>query len=168
MILALVGLGQLPTNWGGAALILAGIVMLVLDIKVAGWGLTAGGLIAFALGSALIFTPFWVVSLPPAPNVRLNPWLIVGTTVGVGAFFVLGLSAAIRAQFIPLAMGRQTLVGKMGTVRQTLSPSGIVHLNGEEWSAVSADGSAIPTGTQVRVVAADGLTLRVERMSAER
>jgi membrane-bound serine protease (ClpP class) len=161
LILALVGLGQLPTNWGGAALILAGIVMLLLDIKVTGWGLTVGGLIAFAIGSVLIFTPFWMSAPAAAPDVRLSPWTIVGTTVGVGAFFLLGLSAAIKAQFAPVVMGRETVVGKVAAVKQTLSPTGIVHLDGEEWSATSADGSEIPAGAQVRVVAADGLTLKV-------
>jgi membrane-bound serine protease (ClpP class) len=162
LILALVGLGQLPTNWGGAALILAGIIMLVLDIKVTGYGLTVGGLIAFLLGSVLIYTPFWVSIPPETPGVRLSSWTIIGTTVGVGAFFVLGLSAAIRAQFRPVAMGKQTILGATGTVKQALNPTGIVHLAGEEWSAAAADGSVIPVGAQVRVVAADGLTLRVE------
>lgn len=160
LILALVGLGQLPTNWAGAALILAGVVMFLLDIKVAGWGLSIGGVVAFALGSVLIFTPFWVP--PEGSAVRLNPWLIVGTTGGVAAFFLLGLSAAVKAQLAPLAAGRQTVIGKVGTVRQPLRPTGIVHLEGEEWSAVAADGSEIPAGAAVRVVAVEGLTLRVE------
>jgi membrane-bound serine protease (ClpP class) len=60
LILALAGLGQLPTNWAGVALIAAGVVMFVLDLKVAGFGLSIGALIAFALGSVLLFTPFWV------------------------------------------------------------------------------------------------------------
>ncbi len=168
LILSLVGLGQLPTNWGGAALILAGVVMLLLDLKVAGWGLTIGGLVAFALGSLLLFTPFWVAGAPAVPSAQLNPWLIVGMTAGVGAFFLLGLSAAIRAQFRPVAVGQQTLVGKIGIVRQLLAPTGIVHVAGEEWSAIAADGSAIPSGAWVRVVAADGLILRVEAAAEQR
>ncbi len=161
LILALVGLGSLPTNWGGAALILAGIVMLVLDFKVTGYGLTVGGLIAFALGSLLIFTPFWTPITAEVSGARLSPWVIVGTTAGVAAFFVLGLSAAIRAQFVPQVMGRQMVVGRIGAVRQTLAPAGIVHLDGEEWSATSADGATLPVGASVRVVAVDGLMLKV-------
>ncbi|MCX6033231.1 MAG: hypothetical protein NT169_28605 [Chloroflexi bacterium] len=162
LILALVGLGSLPTNWGGAALILAGVIMLVLDFKVTGYGLTVGGLIAFAIGSLLIFTPFWTPLAPEALSVRLSPWVIVGTTAGVAAFFVMGLSAAIRAQFRPLAVGRQLVVGRIGTVRQALAPAGIVHLDGEEWSATSADGATLPVGASVQVLAVDGLTLKVE------
>jgi membrane-bound serine protease (ClpP class) len=161
LILALAGLGQMPTNWAGVALIAAGVVMFVLDLKVAGFGLSIGALIAFALGSALLFTPFWVPA-SEASGVRLNPWLILGTTLGVAAFFFLGLSAAVRAQRRPVAVGRETLVGKIGVVRKPLRPSGIAHLQGEEWSAMSSTGAEIPAGTPIRVVAVNGLSLRVE------
>ena len=164
LILALAGLRQMPTNWAGVALIAAGVVMFVLDLKVAGFGLSIGALIAFALGSALLFTPFWVPA-GEAPEVRLNPWLILGTTLGVAAFFFLGLSAAVRAQRRPVAVGRETLVGKTGVVRKPLRPVGIAHLQGEEWSAMSSTGAEIPAGTPIRVVAVDGLSLRVERVT---
>jgi membrane-bound serine protease (ClpP class) len=167
LILSLIGLVQLPTNWGGAALILAGIVMFLLDLKITGYGLTVGAMVAFGLGSLLLFTPFWMPLplLPEATDVRLNPWLVLATTVGVTAFFLLGLAAAVRAHFVPVAMGRETMIGKVGTVRRPLTPTGIVHLEGEEWSALLADGDELPAGTAVRVVGADGLTLRVERVS---
>ena len=161
LILALVGLGQMPTNWAGVALIVAGIVMFVLDLKVAGFGLSIGAVVAFLLGSLLLFTPFWVPA-SEGSGVRLNPWLILGTTLGVAAFFFLGLSAAVRAHRLPIAVGRETLIGKTGVVRKPLRPSGIAHLQGEEWSAVSASGAEIAAGTPVRVVAVDGLSLRVE------
>lgn len=161
LILALAGLGQLPTNWAGVALIAAGVTMFVLDLKVAGFGLSIGALIAFALGSILLFTPFWVPS-GEASGVRLNPWLILGTTAGVAAFFFLGLSAAVRAHRQPVAVGRETLVGKVGVVRKPLRPAGIAHLQGEEWSAISSTGIEIPAGAVVRVVSVDGLSLRVE------
>jgi membrane-bound serine protease (ClpP class) len=161
LILALAGLGQLPTNWAGVALIVAGIAMFLLDLKVAGFGLSIGALVAFLLGSLLVFTPFWVPAAE-ASGVRLNPWLILATTLGVAAFFFLGLSAAVRAHRLPVAVGRETLVGKTGVVRKPLRPSGIAHLQGEEWSAVSANGGEIAAGTPVRVVAVDGLSLRVE------
>jgi membrane-bound serine protease (ClpP class) len=164
LILALAGLGQMPTNWAGVALIAAAIVMFVLDLKVAGFGLSIGGLVAFALGSALLFTPLWV-STSEASTIRLNPWLILGTTLGVAAFFFLGLSAAVRAQRQPIAVGRETLVGTIGVVRKPLRPAGIAHLQGEDWSATSSTGAEIPAGTVIRVVAVDGLSLRVEPVS---
>ncbi len=162
LLLSLYGLLQLPTNWIGIALIAAGIVMFLADIKVTGFGLSIGAVIAFALGSLLIFTPFWVeVPTTAAPVAQLNPWVIVGATGGVAAFFLLAVSAAVKAQFRPVAMGQSTLIGKVGTVKSPLAPEGIVHLEGEEWSAASATGAVLPVGTTVRVVAVQGLRLQV-------
>jgi membrane-bound serine protease (ClpP class) len=166
LILGLLGLGQLPTNWAGVALIVAAVVMFLVDLKVAGFGLSIGGLVAFALGSLLIFTPFWV-SETGGSTQRLNPVLVLGTTAGVAAFFFFGVSAAIRAQREPVAVGRETMIGRIGIVRQPLNPIGIMHIQGEEWSAVSADGRELPVGTSVRVIAVDGLMLRVEQVEGE-
>ena len=165
LLLSLYGLMQLPTNWLGPVLIIAGVAMLLIDIKVAGIALTVVGVIAFLIGSMLIFTPPWA-ELPQAaaPVAQLNPWVIVGTTLGVGAFFVLGITAAFRAQFRPLAMGKETLIGKTGVARQPLHPEGIVRIEGEEWTAENATGEDIPAGARIRVIAVDGLRLRVERV----
>jgi membrane-bound serine protease (ClpP class) len=164
LILSLYALLQLPTNWLGPVLIITGIVMLLLDIKVTGFALSIGGVIAFVLGSLLIFTPPWApMPLSSASAARLNPWLIVALTVGVFLFFILGIAAAVRAQRRPVAVGRETLIGKTGTAYEALTPRGTVHVEGEVWTADSANGEAIPAGTQIRVVSVEGLRLRVER-----
>ncbi len=164
LILALYGLLRLPTNWLGPVLILTGVAMLLLDIKVAGFALSIGGVIAFLLGSLLIFTPPWAeLPLAAAPVPRLNPWLILTTTVAVSLFFVLGIAAAFRAQRRPVAVGRETLIGKTGAAREALSPTGIVHIEGEEWSAENVTGESIPAGARIRVVGYDGLRLQVQR-----
>ncbi len=164
LILALYGLLRLPTNWLGPVLILTGVAMLLLDIKITGFALSIGGVIAFLLGSLLIFTPPWTeLPLAAAPVGRLNPWLIITTTLFVGLFFILGIAAAFRAQLRPAAMGRQTLIGKMGVVREALAPGGIVHIEGEEWSAEAVSGEVIPAGVRVRVVGYNGLRVQVEQ-----
>ncbi len=162
LLLGLVGLGQLPTNWGGAALIIAGVLMFLFDLKIPGNGLSVGGVIAFGLGSLLIFTPFWAVRPIAVESVTLNPWVILGTTLGVAAFFMAGAAAGLRAQAQPVAVGRETLVGKVGSVRQVLRPAGIVHVEGEEYSALSCPGVEIAAGTAVRVIGIEGLKLQVE------
>lgn len=164
LLLSLYGLLQLPTNWLGPVLIIAGVAMLLIDIKVTGMALSIGGVIAFLIGSLLIFTPPWAdLPMTAVPAARLNPWLIGATTLGVGLFFSLGVAAALRAQFRPLAMGRELMVGKAGLARQDLDPYGIVHVEGEDWTAEAPDDEVIPAGTRIRVIAVDGLRLRVER-----
>lgn len=164
LLLSLYGLLQLPTNWLGPALIIAGVAMLLIDIKVTGLALSIGGIVAFLLGSLLMFTPPWAdLPMTAVPGARLNPWLIGATTLGVGAFFFLGVAAAFKAQLRPLAMGRELVVGKAGLTRQVLDPHGIVNIEGEEWTAEAPEGEVIPKGARIRVVGLDGLRLRVER-----
>ena len=57
-------------------------------------------------------------------------------------------------------------VGTRGVATTDLSPSGVVRVVSEEWTAKSANGSTIADGTVVRVVRQDGLTLIVEPMPA--
>jgi membrane-bound serine protease (ClpP class) len=165
LVLSGYGLLNLPTNWLGIVLIVAAVVMFLLDVKVAGVALSIGGLIAFALGSLLLFTPPWAPE-SAAPVARLNPWLIGATTLGVGAFFTLGVAAAIRAHYFPIATGRETLPGRHGVVKQDLAPQGIVHLEGEEWSAETEDHRLLAAGAPVTVVRVEGLKLIVTERAA--
>jgi membrane-bound serine protease (ClpP class) len=164
LLLSLYSLMHLPTNWLGLMLIIVGVAMMLIDIKVPGIALSIGGVIAFLLGSLLIFTPPWVeLAQTAAPVVQLNPWLIAATTLGVALFFFFGIAAAYKAQLRPLAVGTETLIGRTGYVRQQLHPGGIVHIEGEEWTAENATGEDIPAGARIRVIGIDGLRLRVER-----
>lgn len=168
LVLSLFGLLQLPTNWLGVLLILTGVVMMLLDINAPGIVLTIGGIIAFVLGSVLLFTRPWPeLPLSAAPVAPLNPFLIIGTTAAVGIFFLLGVSAAVKAQRRPVAMGRETMIGKTGFARQAIEPLGIAHIEGEEWTAESVTGETIPAGERIRVVGLDGLRLKVDRDPSE-
>jgi membrane-bound serine protease (ClpP class) len=153
------GLVMLPTNWIGVLLIIAAMVMLLLDLKVTGFVLSIAGFIAFLIGSLVIFTPFWQDA--PANAVRLSPWLAIGTTLTVEAFFILGLTRALKAQSLPVAMGSETLIGKTGVVVKDLDPAGVIRVESEEWSAESADGAHLRAGAEVVVVALEGLSVRV-------
>jgi membrane-bound serine protease (ClpP class) len=52
------------------------------------------------------------------------------------------------------------MVGEVGVVRRELNPEGIVFIHGEFWSAIS-EGGTIKEGRSVRVIAVEGLRLRV-------
>ena len=58
----------------------------------------------------------------------------------------------------------EQLIGKDGIVTLDIDPlvgGGRVNVGGEDWAARS--GEAIPTGTRIRVVGADGIVLEVRR-----
>jgi membrane-bound serine protease (ClpP class) len=73
------------------------------------------------------------------------------------------IAFAIRGQLRRPEVGREALIGRIGMTRGELSPSGMVHVAGELWTAISKSGEIIPADTKVSVVGIDGLRLEVER-----
>ena len=168
LLLGLFGLGTLPVNWAGAALIGLGFLLFVLDLFLPSFGtLTIGGLVAFVFGSHLLLGSGAPPSLAIAPAAI---WTLAVLLVAV--FALLGVLAG-RTVLRRAATGREGLVGTVGTVRRGLDPDGVVFVEGELWQATATDGgavadpaAAIPPGTPVAVAAVDGLRLVVRRATA--
>lgn len=161
LILAFIAFENLPLNWGGVALIVLALALFALDIKVAGFALSVGGAVAFVLGSLILFSPFAPRS-PVLPAVRVSPWLIALMTAATGGLFLLGLTAGLRAQRLPVSVGAETLVGAKGEAVTRLKPLGIVQAAGEQWTAI-AEGPPIAAGEPVEVVGLEGNKLVVRR-----
>ncbi len=172
LALAFVGLGQLPVNWVGLAIIGLSVVLIMLEIETpATLGFGVVGVVAFAIGGFLLFGDFNLPGFSPqpieAPEIRVNPWVLIVTTGGLAAV-VLVLGRSILAARTPGTSGPSTvtsLVGETGVVHAALAPSGMVHVAGEEWSAVSESGETIDEGAEVVVKEAEGLTLKVSEPS---
>jgi len=159
LILAFFAFQSLPINYAGLLLILFGIVLLVAEIKIVSHGVLAiGGIISMALGSLMLFDS-------PEVGFRVSWWVItpmVGATAGLFLFVV---AAGVRALGQPPATGAEGLIGKTASVRERLAPEGQVMVSGEIWRAV-AEGEPVEIGGQVRIVAVDGLTLKVTKAEA--
>jgi membrane-bound serine protease (ClpP class) len=82
-----------------------------------------------------------------------------------GIFFFI-LQKVITARRRPYAAGQESMLGKVGSVREPLNPSGMVFVQGALWQATSTSGPH-PAGTRVRVVAVEGLRLRVEALEQQ-
>jgi membrane-bound serine protease (ClpP class) len=154
-VLALVALAGLPINLGGVLLILFAFALFVADLKAPTHGiLTAGGVIAVTLGSALL------INTGPI-GLGVSPWLIVGVALVSLALFGLVLRKAISVRSRPVFVGAERLIGAIGEIREPLAPQGMVFVEGALWRAVALEGE-IPIGSQVRVVSRQGLELTVE------
>jgi membrane-bound serine protease (ClpP class) len=158
LILAFFAFQSLPINFAGVLLILFAIVLFIAEIKVVSHGVLAiGGVVAMALGSLMLYDE-------PEAGFRVS-WLVVVPTVAITAgIFLFALTAGVRALARRPQLGAEALVGATGTAYEALTPQGHVKLKGEIWRAV-AD-RAVPDGAPVRVVAVDGLTLRVVAVEA--
>jgi membrane-bound serine protease (ClpP class) len=57
--------------------------------------------------------------------------------------------------------GAEGMIGERGEVIEACEPSGRVRVHGEIWAAVAADGQSFAPGDRVRVLAVNGLTVRI-------
>ena len=80
--------------------------------------LIAGSL--FLYGGVHLDVPWWVLIL------------VIGLTV---LFFVWGMTAAVRARFSTPTVGREGMVGRMGTAEVPIEPDGIAMIDGARWCA---------------------------------
>jgi membrane-bound serine protease (ClpP class) len=90
-------------------------------------------------------------------------WLALAVgLVGTPLFMVAGMPAMVRARFSTPTIGRQSMIGEMGTALATVSPEGTVEVRGAPWRARTNRATPIAAGDPVRVTGIDGLLLEVE------
>jgi membrane-bound serine protease (ClpP class) len=151
LVMALYGFSVLTPSWGGLALILLGVALLVIDLHAPTHGvLTTGGLISLGFGLALLFQN------QPA-GFRVNLWLVLGVGSAIAAFWVFATGKALAARRLPVETGVQRMVGQIAEVRGP----GLVFVDGALWQAHAADESELVPGEHVRIEAVDGLHLTV-------
>lgn len=155
--LALYGLGVLPVNWLGIVFVIMAFILFILEVTTPTFGaLTAAGVISLAMGAFVLFSqpaiePFGRLSIP----------LVVGQSILIGGLFAFLLTMALRAQALRPTTGYQGLIGEVGRVTQALNPVGMVQVFGERWVAESVDRQPIPYGSEVEIVEAGKMRLRV-------
>ncbi len=146
----------LPVNIAGLALIGLAVLLFVADVIATTHGvLTVGGIIAFFLGGMLLFDG-------SVPGFRVSLGLLIPATAVTAAFFMFVVSAGLRAQFLPVRAGRETLVGSTAEALTDFTPGdgGRIFVDGEDWHAMSD--VPIARGQRVRVLAVHGLSLTVQ------
>lgn len=158
VLLGAYGLRMLPFNWAGIILLIAGIVVMIVDLLVGGIGiLTAFGAAALIVGSLIIYRA------PGGELLRFSFTFLIGAILALSAFFAVAAWAVLRAMKRKVASGREEMIGMSGKVVQELNPEGTVFCHGEYWRARSFDGSFIGKDEPVVVEAADGFVLVVKR-----
>jgi len=140
-------------------LIVMSVIAFIVDVKINSIVLTGGALIMFILGALLLFMPL-TPQPPTMPSVSVSPWLILAMGGAMTAFFLFILGAAVRGRRYPVLSGAESMIGATGTARTDLTPSGMAHVKGEDWTA-EAQGGSIKKGDAIQVVQVEGLRLRV-------
>jgi len=155
LVLALYMASVLPVNIAGVALIVVAVGLFVTDIFAPTHGvLTAGGIISFFLGSLMLFDT-------AGAAFRLSLALIIPATLITAAFFIFVIGAGLRAQWLPIKAGKESLVGKTTTALTPINAqSGRVFVDGAYWNAVSK--APVEEGKPVEIIGVQGLTLEVK------
>lgn len=161
LLLAMGALQILPVNYTGLALIFLGVALLVAELFLPSFGVLGfGGLIAFILGSLLLFDT-------PESTLRVDRGIVFTAAAVLGGFTLVAGWLVVRAQRQPAALGTEGMRGEVGEVRGPGSRPGLVKVfvHGEYWDAVPEGGEELNAGERVEVVEAEGMRLRVRRHS---
>ena len=155
LVFALYLMAILPVNLTGLVLIVLALLLFIFDIYAPTHGvLTVGGIISFFLGLLLFFNS-------ADPLFRLSLGYIIPATLVTAAFFLFVIGKGLRAQFMPVKAGAETMIGKTVTAITPIdSHSGKIFVEGEYWNAIS-DG-AIEKGDVVEIAGLQGLTAKVK------
>ncbi len=151
LLLAAIGLARLPVNFIGLGLLLVSSALFLVDLKVQSGGLTVAAVIGLIIGSLLLFRP--------GQGVAVSPWAVIGAAAISAGLFGWAFRAALCAQKTAAKTGVGTVVGAEGVATTPIAPIGTVQVRSELWTAISDD--PIPAGTPIRVIAVDGLRVRV-------
>jgi len=158
LIMALLSFAVLPINLAGFLLILFAVALFLIDLHVPTHGiLTVGGIIAFAVGSLMLFE-----STDPA--FRLSVVLVGTMAVMTALFFLFAVGAGVRAQKNPIVTGTEGMIGTVVEAKTDIDPTGKVFAEGSWWNA-RAEGEPIGKGECVRIVGNRKLTLIVRKES---
>lgn len=160
LLVALYALQMLPLNYAGLGLIFLGALLILAEAFVPSFGILGiGGVVALVLGSIMLIDS-------DIPGIAM-PWEIVGVIGAVSGLIMLYVVISVaRSLRIAKVAADQGMVGMPGKVRAgTPGHSMQAMVNGEIWQ-VHADTELSP-GQEVRVVAQEGLTLRVQPIDSE-
>ncbi len=114
--------------------------------------------LALALGAMIVGSVF--IFRSPAGGSAVSPWLAVVVSLLVGGIGWVVTRKVLEAETQPPAHDLNRLIGSIGEARTEIAHEGTVYVEGELWTARSAQ--PIPAGSEVRVVGREGLILVVE------
>ena len=90
-------------------------------------------------------------------------WIPLVTGIGLTVAFVLsGMPALVRTRFSTTTIGREWMIGEMGTALTDIDPDGTVEVRGAKWRARTNRLTPLEAGVPARVIAIEGTILEVE------
>jgi membrane-bound serine protease (ClpP class) len=157
LILGFYSLTELPINAAGLLLLGLALVFFIAEIKITSYGLlTLAGVVSLVLGGLMLFET-------ADPALRVSIEVLATAAVLATAVVLFLMFQVLRAHRDRVKTGTEGMVTERGRAWNDLHPEGKVFVHGELWDAVAE--APVAKGERVEVVAVDGMTLRVRRLS---
>jgi membrane-bound serine protease (ClpP class) len=152
LVLGCYGLAALPTNLYAVGLLLFAMFGFAVDVQTGVPRVWSGMATAcLAVGSVLLYD-----------GLSLS-WITLLVAIGgISLAMIGGMPAMVRTRFSTPTIGREWMVGEIGTARGRIAPDGIVTVRDAPWRARTNRATPIDASAPVRVVSIDGLLLEVE------
>jgi membrane-bound serine protease (ClpP class) len=152
LVLGCYGLAALPTNPLGVGLILFAMVGYAIDVQTGVPRVWSGiATVSFTIGSVVLYD-----------GLSLSWITLLVAIVGMAVAMIGGMPAMVRSRFSTPTIGREWMVGEVGTSVSRVAPDGIVTVRDAPWRARTNRATPIDAAQPVRVVSIDGLLLEVE------
>ena len=154
LLIGAIGLKMLPFNWAGIVLVVAGIILMCVDIIAGTSGvLMLLGIPVMCIGGVFLFRA------PGGELLQISLSFIAGIAIALGICFGLMAYFIVKGLRRKVSTGRQGMIGLTAEVISDIGEGfGQVKCHGEIWRARS-DGGEIPAGHEGVVKAVDGMTL---------
>jgi len=153
ILLAMYAFQLLPVNYAGLALILLGIAFMIGEAFLPAFGsLGIGGLIAFVIGSIILFDT-------RAPGFKIPYALIGGIAAASAAFLLLVIGMLVKGRSRPVVTGREEMIGASGIALEDIRGEGWARVHSETWRVRASE--PVNKGQRLRVKAINGLVLDV-------
>ena len=154
LLLALYALQVLPVNYAGLGLMILGVCFMVGELFMPSLGiLGVGGVIAFVIGSVILFDR-------EGGNIAVSLPLIIAVSLLTAGFFFIVVRSVFTATRRPVVTGAEELIGATGRIISDFEGSGAMRIHGEQWQVRS--NSPMREGDAAHVVDREGLILQVE------
>jgi membrane-bound serine protease (ClpP class) len=154
LLLALYMSAILPVNITGLLLIGLAVALFIIDVFAPTHGvLTFGGIAAFLIGSLMLFNRH-------DPVFRLSLAYIIPGVALTALFFSFAIGQGLRAQRLPVKVGKETMIGKIvSAITPIDATGGKVFLEGEYWNATSE--TPVDKGQLVQIRSVERLCVKV-------
>jgi membrane-bound serine protease (ClpP class) len=153
VLLGVFALDLLPIRFTAVLLLIAAFALMMLEAKFGGHGVLAiTGIVCLAFGTLTLIAA-------PIPELRVNPWVAIGVSLGFGLITVFLVRLAFKARRLKARLGADALVGSEASAMEPLSPEGHVLVEGEIWRGVATE--PVAAGARLRVVGHEHYLLHV-------